>query len=233
MAKVIKLTPRLKTVAEFAEGAASVADIGTDHGLLAAYLAQQGAKRVIAADKNEGPLAAAAATAREYNLRDEIILRRGDGLQVLSEGEAEVIVIAGMGGELIAQILSAAPAVWQKCRRLILQPMNDACVLRRFLEGSGWHILCEKLAAEGKRLYTIIVAEEGGGVPYDEFELAAGRFDGESDKTLLRRHFSALTEKARRKEEGLAKSRCADDAEELLRTRKFMKLLTKKTNGLT
>ena len=57
--------------------------------------------------------------------------RQCDGLAALSPGEVDTVVIAGMGGDLMVHILSAAP--WIRDVKLILQPM-----IPRRCSGSGW-----------------------------------------------------------------------------------------------
>ena len=216
---------RLAACAAYVKQGGRVADIGTDHGFLAAYLAQHGAKLVIAADKNSRPLSAARHTVLAHNLNDRIDLRCGDGLAVLSVGEVQAIVIAGMGGALMAQILGAAPEVWQSAAKLVLQPMNDAKALRKYIYANAWHVVAEKLVAEGERLYVVILAQNGRRDTPDDFALAVGEKLIANADPLLPRHVAALLAKAERKATGLAKSKSDACAAEVATTLTFCEQL--------
>ncbi len=162
MVMILTLDNRLLAVASFVPLGARVADIGTDHAYLAIYLyGERGAKKVIATDKNEGPLAAARHTIKEAGLSEKIDARLGDGLIPIEAGEVDIVCISGMGGELIAAILERSPDVCAGLSRLVLQPMSDASYLRRWLYDSGYHIVDESLAEADGRIYEIAVAEHG------------------------------------------------------------------------
>ena len=139
----LKLDERLKTCCSFLRGRA-LADIGTDHAYLPAVLAATGkVPHAIASDIAEGPLRAAEKTLLEYGVEKLIELRKCDGLSGFLPGEAEDFVIAGMGGELIARILEAAPWLKAPGYRLVLQPMTQQPHLRRRLKLSL--LLCDPL----------------------------------------------------------------------------------------
>ncbi|MGB9793297.1 MAG: tRNA (adenine(22)-N(1))-methyltransferase [Thermacetogeniaceae bacterium] len=160
----MKLPDRLARLADYVIPGAVVADIGTDHALLPAYLVQKGiCSRVIACDLHPGPLESAKRTVAQYGLDGKVELRRGYGLEPLSPGEASVIVIAGMGGAKIREILAASPAVLEGTERLILQPLGGEALLRRWLLENGWALSDEELVYEGGRFYVILVAESAKG----------------------------------------------------------------------
>lgn len=165
--RIFMLTPRLIMIVQNVS-ADTVADIGTDHAFVPIELARRG-KKVIATDANKGPLVSAKRNISNHGL--DIELRLGGGLSPLSAGEAEEIIIAGMGGELIKNIISddidkAFPS------RLILQPMNSQSELRQFLIESGFGIVREDLAKEGRRVYNLIIAERGASsLPSSEIDL--------------------------------------------------------------
>ena len=109
---MIKLSKRLQTVAHQVECGGVAADIGCDHGFTSIYLIEQGlAKHVIAMDINEGPLERAKEHIREYGMEEDIETRLSDGTAKLTPGEADTLLISGMGGALICKILSDSPEV--------------------------------------------------------------------------------------------------------------------------
>lgn len=158
---MIKLDTRLKMAAEEVRHGKKFADIGTDHAYLPAYLIENGiCPRAIAADIGKGPLEnARKVTSTSKDLSDKIELRLSDGLKEISEEEADDIVIAGMGGILISEILTAAPWVKNESKRLILQPMSHAEDVRQYLCENGFEIIKEKACTDGKHNYILIVAE--------------------------------------------------------------------------
>jgi tRNA (adenine22-N1)-methyltransferase len=158
----MELTGRLAALAAYVPAGSAVADIGTDHAYLPIYLVREGiCERVIATDVKEGPFRSAGIKVKGHGLAGRVELRLGDGLKVLEPGEAEVLVLAGMGGNTIREILAAAPPVLNKCRRLVLQPMVDAGDLRFWLAEHGWLIWDEQLVEEENRIYVIIAAVPG------------------------------------------------------------------------
>ena len=159
---MIRLTNRLYTIAKQVQEGASVADIGTDHGYVPVYLIQNHiAKKIIATDIHQGPLKIAQNTIAEYGLQSYIELRLGNGLEVISPGEVDTVIVAGMGGLLIRNILSQHIETARTIHRFILQPMNAQAELREWLLKNAFKIIHEELAMEGQRIYEIIVAENG------------------------------------------------------------------------
>ncbi len=154
----IRLDRRLKTVAELVRTDKRIADIGTDHALVPCWLYRQGAKEIYAADIAEGPLACAKATAELYGIKD-IKFLLSDGLD--SVPPVDDVIIAGMGGEMIADILSRCTYL-NKDMRFILQPMTKDHLLRRELYRNGFEIITEKTAAVSKKVYTVILCAYTG-----------------------------------------------------------------------
>lgn len=158
----IKLSNRLQAVARHIPAGCTVADIGTDHGYLAVFLAINDiAPKIIAADRNKGPLSSAEQLIGLLSLESQISTRLGDGLSVLQDGEAEVICIAGMGGMTICDILSADMAKARAARRLVLQPQRNVAAVRHFLAENGFCLVAEDLAEDDGFYYEILVAEPG------------------------------------------------------------------------
>ncbi len=136
------------------------ADVGTDHGFVPVSLVSEGiAERAIASDVGKGPLSRAEEHVRALGLKDRIECRLGDGLSVLSPGEAEVIVIAGMGGMLMIRILSEGFETAKSARTLILSPHRDAYELRKFLNGHGFAITGETMVQEDGKYYPVMRTE--------------------------------------------------------------------------
>ncbi|MEG0495420.1 MAG: class I SAM-dependent methyltransferase [Eubacterium sp.] len=156
------ITPRLQAIANHVLENEIMADIGTDHGYLPVFLMEQRKiLKAIAADINSKPLEKAKKAVQESGFDASIETRLGSGLSVLLPGEAGTIVIAGMGGYLIRDLLEAELKVAKSAHRLILQPMNNAEILRKYLETHGFFIVNEDLAKEERRIYEIIVVEKG------------------------------------------------------------------------
>ncbi|MBQ2767135.1 MAG: SAM-dependent methyltransferase [Clostridia bacterium] len=170
------LDARLSTALDFVRPGAIVADIGTDHAYLPAALVLNGrARAAIAADINQGPLEHAAETIHRYHLQDRISLRLTDGLHGIEQDAPTDILIFGMGGELIAQILAEAPFVRNGEIRLILQPMTKQAELRQWLAAEGFNICGERLSLAAGKIYQTICAEYSG-EPYtlDAFQAEFG-----------------------------------------------------------
>ncbi len=199
------LTPRLLAVAALVPQGAKLADIGTDHAYLPAWLLRTGTiPRAIASDLREGPLSRARETARQYGVEDQMEFRLCNGLSDISPEEADTIVIAGMGGETIASILDCAP--WTKVGEtlLLLQPMSSQEDLRRWLQQNHYHILREDIVREGSTLYTIMSVRGGEMPPLTEAEYLVGinTPDSWNRGAYLEQHMHRL----RRRIEGMKRS---------------------------
>lgn len=158
MSTKIQLNPRLRMAASMVRPGVKFADIGTDHAYLPiALLLNNAVSSAIGADLREGPLAHAYKNASQYGVLDRISLRCCNGLSAIAPDEADDIVIAGMGGELIASILRAAPWVKNPDKRLILQPMSSAEDLRRYLVQEGFYIQREEAVEDTNRIYTVML----------------------------------------------------------------------------
>lgn len=199
-----ELPPRLRATADWVPPGARMADIGTDHGLLPAWLLKNGLVRsAVASDIREGPLSAARRTAERFGVADRMEFFLCDGMSGLSPGQADAVVIAGMGGETIAAILGAAP--WAKQGVLfVLQPMTKLPELRDWLAGNGYRILRERLVREDGLLYTVMLAEGGEMPPLTPVQRLAGV--GLENDPLLEEHLDGLTARLNRALGGLAAS---------------------------
>lgn len=159
----MKLTDRLLKIASLVSEGKRVADIGTDHGYIPVYLLNKGTVPfAILADVNKGPLENARKEVRHNKLSDKTDLRLGSGIEVLNKGEVDEVIIAGMGGILISELLEAKKEVSHSVDKLILQPMQAQEELRKYLLNNGYEILDEVLVQEDFRVYEIIVAKYTG-----------------------------------------------------------------------
>jgi tRNA (adenine22-N1)-methyltransferase len=110
-------------------------------------------------DINQGPVIKAQKNINKYNLQDKIEVRKSDGLKELASGEAEALIIAGMGGELILKILSGRQDIVASVRELILQPQSAASLVREAMRGFGFIITGENMLAEDGKFYVCLKAE--------------------------------------------------------------------------
>ncbi len=174
---MIELTPRLKTIADVVlqdNPPLSACDVGTDHGYIPIYLAQNSVKSLIATDISAPSAQKAADNAFKYNLQSIISVRVGNGLEKINDNEAECVIIAGMGGLMITKILSAQ--LPSGIKKFVLQPMRSEYELRRFLCKNGFSIDKEVLCKDDNRIYTVMSVTYGS-CCYDNLSLYYGKFD--------------------------------------------------------
>ena len=207
------LSNRLSSALPYVREGCFFADVGTDHAYLPIHLCQTGKIRgAVASDIGEGPLAIAKANIASYGLADKIKTCLSDGLLKLLPYAPEDIAVFGMGGELIASILSAVP--WTKDARLrfILQPMTKAETLRAHLLCEGFRILDETLTKDEGRIYQTICAEyDGTPRTLSPLALLVGEINlkrgGALLSELLARHQKTFTEiQAAKKNAGISVS---------------------------
>ena len=166
---LVTISKRLETIARYCPKGARVADIGSDHALLASYLLVEGiASFVIAGELNEGPYQAAVRQIEALpQVKNRASVRKGNGLEVLRPGEVDVILIAGMGGQLIVSILEAGADKLEGVSQLILQPNVGEELVRRWLFDNGWQLVAESILQEDGIIYEILVAKPGDAdLPY-------------------------------------------------------------------
>ena len=158
----MRLSRRIHALAGSVIKGHTAADIGTDHGYVPMLLIGDGiSPRVIMSDISEGSLARARETFRQCGLMDKVSdgdFRTGDGLDTIETGEVDEIIIGGLGGHTIADILSADTKKSRSFKRIILQPRKHSGALRYWLYVDGWDIEREYLAPEGKFVCEIIAA---------------------------------------------------------------------------
>lgn len=171
----MKLTARLKAVADFVEKGSAIADVGSDHGYLSVYLKENDmADKVIASDINQGPVNNAISTVKQCGFAGKIDVRLGGGLTPYVIGEVNSCAIAGMGGLLIRDILVESRELVDTLDYMILQPQIAQDELRRWLINNGFTIEDEKVAVEGNKIYEIIKVRKGTMEIGDEINLEIG-----------------------------------------------------------
>lgn len=209
--KKIKLSPRLMVCAEYVPQGSKVADVGTDHAYLPVWLIQNGrvSTPVIAGDINEGPLNKARGSAKEYGVESDIVFMLNNGLEGTRDSLADTVVIAGMGGETIMDIIKAAGWNWQG-HTLILQPMSKIYELCRGLYENGFHIENERLVRDNGEIYRVLLVKQGEREMPSAMELYAGSSDREDP--LYKEYVGGLIKKFSRMEKGMAASEKADAA---------------------
>ena len=182
---------RLLTALPFLRAGARIVDVGTDHAYLPIYLVEQGmVSHALACDINEGPIESARANIRAAGLEGRIETLRTDGLLGTEYFSPDHILIFGMGGELIARILSDAPWIRTEKISLVLQPMSRVSFLRRWLLENGFSVTGESISFKEKYYQTIEArfdpARAQGACEWSEEELLLGKLNIAQNAPLLR-----------------------------------------------
>lgn len=156
------ISRRLKLISDLVENVNSIVDVGTDHGYVVIDLINSGKlERAIASDINKGPVERAKKNILDYNLSDRIECRLGGGLKTVVPGEVEAAVIAGMGGNLIRDILLESKDVFKKLKYVIVQPVQNPEVLREYIYKSGWNLEDEWIIYDEEKYYEIFKISYG------------------------------------------------------------------------
>jgi len=184
---------------------------------------QKGVRFAIAADVSKDSANKALLNVKNYELEDQIDVRVGDGLRILSDYEADTVIIAGMGGVLITKIL--AVGVPKGVKRIALQPMRDAYELRQWLAQNGYRIMDESLALESGRQYNIILVEVGEEENTDEFDLFIGAKLIQKKHALLLAYAKLEYNRINKKIDGQTVSNRAVDAKLLIFKQGLEKIL--------
>ncbi len=212
------LDNRLLACASFVRKNCIAADIGSDHAYLPIYLVKNGiCKSAIASDINKGPVERAKINIMVAGLCGKVIPVLADGLDKACMYLPDDIIIAGMGGELIRDILKASDYVKSNKVRLILQPMTMPDVLRAYLCKNGFNIIDEKVCSAAGKCYVVICAEFDGRVRKESAcelivgkkiveKIKAGSF-GENEKFYITR----LLRGANVRISGMKKSKMPDE----------------------
>lgn len=162
----MRLSERLERVVSFVKPCASAADIGTDHALVPVELVRRGiVKKALAMDVRPGPLSRAKEQISRAGLSDQIEPRLSDGLAALKPQEAETVIIAGMGGELIIRILTEGRHMWDSVAQWVLSPHSEVFKVRGWLLENGFSIEKEDMVCEDGKYYVLMdVRRAGSGI---------------------------------------------------------------------
>ncbi|HHX11834.1 MAG TPA: SAM-dependent methyltransferase [Clostridiales bacterium] len=168
----MELSKRLQAVADLVTSGNRVADVGCDHAYMSIYLAKRkSSPYVLAMDMNEGPLKRANNNIIKYGCQDLIKTRRSNGLEKVEIAEVDTVLIAGMGGMLIVEILSQDMDITKSMKELVLQPQSDINIVRRLLADISYSIIEENMVMEDGKYYVMMKAVPNNTVNESSFEL--------------------------------------------------------------
>lgn len=168
---------RLEEIIKLVEDNSIVADIGTDHGIVPYELIKSNkAKKVIASDISEKSLDKLREKLDYLDEPEKIMLNVSDGLDNLIEYQVDTIIISGMGGNLIVDILNKNIDVAKSANCLILGANNSLSVLRKFLHDNYFEIIEEVDLFENDKYYQIIKVKVGKQLFLNEYEYEFGKF---------------------------------------------------------
>lgn len=153
----MKLSNRLELVVSFVKPGESAADVGTDHGHVPVELVRRGiVKHALAMDVRKGPLSKAEENIAAAGMKEKIEARLSDGVQKLKANEADSVIIAGMGGELVIHILEDGRHVWDTVEQWVLSPHSEIHKVREWLYQNGFCIVKEDMVYEEGKFYTVL-----------------------------------------------------------------------------
>lgn len=169
----MKLSKRLETIASFVPEGSRIADVGTDHGYIPIHLVQEKkAKHAIAMDVRPGPLLRARSHIEEAGLTEAIEVRLSDGLLMLEKDEADCVVIAGMGGELMIHILEQGKRLWDNIPYWVFSPQSELHKMRKFLMEQSFSVEQEIMIKEDGKYYIVMRAVRRQGLTSDDREIS-------------------------------------------------------------
>ncbi len=186
MEKIEKLmSPRMKMVANTVRLCNKVFDTGSDHAFIPIYLVlKKICRSAVASDVKLGPTKVAAGNIKRFELSDRISVEKGYG--IANASGFDCIIIAGMGGQLICDIISKNVEIAKKTSQLILQPMNAPEKLRRYLWDNGYSIESENLCREKNKVYNVMCVQYSGiKESYEIWQLHASKILVENRHPLL------------------------------------------------
>lgn len=229
----MKLSDRLQAVASFVTPGLRVADIGTDHGYIPIYLTEQGIiPYAIAMDINKGPILRAQENIKENSLEKFIETRLSNGFDKLEPGEADCAVIAGMGGELITNILNNGRNVVDGLKELVLSPHSEVWLVRKYLHNNDFKIIDEKMIIDEGKFYTIIKVVKGKDEIYSEEDYMYGKILIEKKDEVLMKYICKEYNKVEKIFENIRKNGTDNTKSRISELEKEKEMLTNVINKL-
>jgi len=195
----LNLSPRLALVATFVPKNARLVDIGSDHAYLPAnLLLKKTIAFAVAGEVAPGPLKNVQQEIEKAHLQDQLVARLGDGFAAIKpDDKIDTVVIAGMGGRLITDILTAGHSDNQKYQRLILQPNTDVLAVRAWLQANGYALIDEQMLLDDHHYYEVLVAEPGT-TQFTDDELHFGPFNMDRQAPVWREKWQNELERIQR-----------------------------------
>ena len=236
----MQLSERLNTILSLVSQSKCVADVGCDHGFVSIELINRKiAENVIAMDIRQGPLMRAQEHIMQTRLSDKIQTRLSDGVAALKPGEADSLIIAGMGGNLVIHILENGKETVKDMKQCILQPQSEIQKVRKYLRENDFKIIEEKMVFEDGKYYPMMkvrppVAETAGKDTevkcWDTVQLKYGKLLLEKQHPVLREYlereiriYQSILEGLKAKDSDRIRQRKEELEQELVEAEKGMK----------
>lgn len=173
----MKLSNRLELVVSFVKPGESAADVGTDHGHVPVELVRRGiVKHALAMDVRKGPLSKAEENIAAAGMKESVEARLSDGVQRLKANEADSVIIAGMGGELVIHILENGRHVWDTVEQWVLSPHSELHKVREWLYRNDFFIAKEDMVYEEGKFYTVLDVRRGSASNLSEVDFRYGTY---------------------------------------------------------
>lgn len=189
----MELSKRLQAVADLVTPGYTIADVGTDHAYIPIYLVEKEiVPKAVAMDINKGPLERAAEHIKEHKLEDKIQTRLSNGLQYLHKEEVDTVILAGMGGNLMMNILNEDMNKTNCLKECILQPQSEVAKVRNFLLEKGFLFMKEDMVWDDGKYYPMMkvlppkTETENISVTWSEVELQYGKLLLEQKNPVLK-----------------------------------------------
>ena len=157
----MKINSRLKKIGDLVEANSFCLDVGCDHALLDIYLIKKNKDiKTIASDIAEGPLEQAKNNIKRERLENEIIVKQGPGISTYEKG-VDTVIISGMGGKTIINILNNDKKILKNIKTLILSPNNYQIDVKKYITKNGFYIENEEFVRDNHFIYQIIILKQG------------------------------------------------------------------------
>ena len=185
------LSKRMRSIVDICPECGVMADIGSDHGLMPIALILEGkTKKAIASDISEKSLQKAARNIQKYKMEDRIVLRTGDGLNIIKPHEVQVVLISGLGGQVIADMIMNRREIIEDDMRLLLSPNQAVASLRETLAKNSFETIDEDLVQENNKFYPILLIKKGQPKEYSMLEYEFGKLTIEKKHPLLKAYLA-------------------------------------------